>query len=109
MEFLIEVLIEIVFELVFESAEYVAVSDLANKNKKGKKRVLAIIVAVIFLLIYTAVVLLMIFIGISALKENILFSIFAFALAVFFIYGLIFKIRKVRTKMKNRIKNNPES
>ncbi len=104
MDLLFEFIFEFVFELFFEAAEYTA---SGIKRKKGIRRILAIIAAAVLILLYLAVVILMIFVGITALRDNIAFAIFAFALAAFFIIAAVVKFRQAAIKHKK--KTNPEN
>lgn len=104
MELIFEFFFELIIEICFEALDYAAKN---RKNKKRFKRFLAITAAVLIILFYAAIILLLIFVGISAFKDNIGFSILAFIFAIIVMAAFIINFRKVSKKHKNS--KNPEN
>lgn len=81
-------LLEFIFEVIFEIGEEVS-SD--KKISKWIRYPIMILMGIF----YIGVIGLLFVVGLSALKENLLFGLFLIGLALFFAIGLFVKFRKM--------------
>ena len=87
-------LLEFVFEVIFEIGEEVS-------NDKKISKWIRYPIMVLMGIFYIGVIGLLFVVGLSALKENLLFGLFLIGLALFFAIGLFVKFRKIYKLKKN--------
>lgn len=91
MEFLFEILFELFFDGVIEG----------SKSRRIPKVVRYSLIALVILL-YLAVIGLVVFTGVLALKENLFLGLFFILLGVFIFLACIIQFRKVYLKKTNK-------
>ena len=92
---------ELVFELLFEGGMEV------TSNRKISKWVRYPLLA-LFALVFIGIIGLIIFMGISSLKNSIIGGIFIIGLGVFFLVASILKFRQFCIYEKSNLNNNQE-
>lgn len=92
-----EFIFELVFELIFEGGLEV------TSNKKVSKWIRYPLLA-IFSLIFLGIIFLIVFIGISSLKNTIIGGLFIIGLGIFMLIACIVKFRQFYLREKEKIK-----